>query len=231
MADEIIKTETDDKGEPVARVAPVVAVESGTPVAVVPKDEKRPVRGAFRDRQPLRKKNFRRSGRPERARQEFDQKIINIRRVARVSSGGRRFSFSVAMIIGNRRGSVGVGTGKGADTAIAIDKALRNAKQNLVKIATTPSSSIAHRIEAKYSSARVMLMPSPGRGVVAGSAARSVLELAGIKDITAKIFSPSKKGRKTARATIEARARLKTFGGIAPVVKGESPKMPEGNAE
>src|SRR3989344_2177697 len=207
-------------------------VASGTPSA--PASDSRESRGGFggmRGPQFSRKKNTRRSTRPPRARSEFDQKLINIRRVARVSSGGRRFSFSVAMIIGNRRGSVGVGTGKGADTAIAIDKALRNAKQNLVKIATTPSSSIAHRIEAKYSSARVMLMPSPGRGVVAGSAARSVLELAGIKDITAKIFSPSKNGLNTARTTIEALSRLKTFGGIAPVVKGESPKMPEGNAE
>src|SRR3989344_1770186 len=67
---------------------------------------------------PMRRKNVRKGGRPQRARSEFDQKLINIRRVARVSSGGRRFSFSVAMILGNRRGSVGVGTGKGADTAI-----------------------------------------------------------------------------------------------------------------
>lgn len=156
-----------------------------------------------------RKKNTRRTGREPRARSEFDQKLINIRRVARVSSGGRRFSFSVAMLIGNRRGSVGVGTGKGADTAIAIEKATRNAKQNLVKIATTQTQSISHRIEAKYSSARVMLMPSPGRGVVAGSAARSVLELAGIKDITAKIFSPSKNSLNTARATIAALSSLR----------------------
>jgi|SRR3989338_4969544 len=225
MADEIIKTETDDKGEPVARVAPVVAVESGTPVAVVPKDEKRPVRGAFRDRQPLRKKNFRRSGRPERARQEFDQKIINIRRVARVSTGGRRFSFSVAMILGNRRGSVGVGTGKGADTAIAIEKSIRDAKKHMIQLSLTPSFSIAHRIEAKYSSARVMMMPAPGRGVVAGSAVRNVIELAGIKDITAKIFSPSKNKLNVARAAMQALHTLRLGKVLAKDVSAE-PKLP-----
>src|SRR3989338_5891429 len=140
-------------------------------------------RNESRDRAPLRKKNTRRSTREPRTRSEFDQKIINIRRVTRVSSGGKRFSFSVAMILGNRRGSVGVGTGKGSDTAIAIEKSIRDAKKHMIQLSLTPSFSIAHRIEAKYSSARVMMMPVPGRGVVAGSAVRNVIELAGIKDI------------------------------------------------
>ncbi|MDZ4226379.1 MAG: 30S ribosomal protein S5, partial [Patescibacteria group bacterium] len=74
-----------------------------------------------------------RTGRPER-KSEFDQRIINIRRVARVVAGGRRFSFSVAVIIGNKKGKVGVGLGKAGDTTLAIDKAVRNAKKNLITV-------------------------------------------------------------------------------------------------
>ncbi len=175
----------------------------------------KPMANSMRDRAPLRKKNVRRSTRGPRPRSEFDQKIISIRRVTRVSSGGKRFSFSVAMILGNRRGSVGVGTGKGGDTALAIEKAMRSAKKNMVKIRVTPSFSIPHRVEAKYSSGRVMLMPAAGRGMVAGSAVRSVLELAGIKDISAKILSPSKNTLNIARATIEALSKLRAGVSVA----------------
>ena len=191
-------------------------------------------RNESRDRAPLRKKNTRRSTREPRTRSEFDQKIINIRRVTRVSSGGKRFSFSVAMILGNRHGSVGVGTGKGSDTAIAIDKAMRSAKKNMVRVQTTPSSSIPHLLEAKYSSARILLMPAQGRGVVAGSAVRSVLELAGIKDVTAKIISPSKNTLNMARATIFALSRIRNVGGAkavqVPVPNGAPQKVPETEA-
>ncbi len=169
----------------------------------------------------LRRKNIRRSGREPRVRSEYDQKMINIRRVARVSSGGRRFSFSVAMIIGNRKGSVGVGTGKGTDTALAIDKATRDAKKNMITVSLTDTSSIAHRVDAKYSSGRIALIPAPGRGVVAGSAVRSVLELAGVKDITAKIFSPSKNTLNIARAALKALSQLRVRNIARPEVKGE----------
>jgi len=176
----------------------------------------RPPRGRMQP--PLRRKNMRRGGREGRPRQEFDQKLIDIRRVARVGKGGRRFNFSVAMIIGNRRGSVGVGTGKGTDTAVAIDKATRDAKKHMITVSRTASSSIPHRVDAKYSSARVMMMPAPGRGVVAGSALRSVLELAGVNDVTAKIFSPSKNVLNVARAAVQALSsvRVSTTGVAAP---------------
>ncbi len=200
--EEVKKEEVIETGAPAVAQAP--ASNSNAPA------KKERFFSAAPDRQSLRKKNVRRSSREPRARSEFDQKIITIRRVARVSKGGRRFSFSVAMILGNRHGSVGVGTGKGSDTAIAIDKAMRNAKKNMRQLMLTPSSSIAHRVEAKFSSARIMLQPAPGRGVVAGSAVRSVLELAGIKDITAKIFSPSKNTLNTARATLQALLQLRT---------------------
>ncbi len=142
--------------------------------------------------------------RAPRAKPEYDSATLNIRRVSRTVSGGRRFAFSVAMIAGNRKGSVGVGLGKAGDTAMAIDKALRDAKKNMVKINLTKEMSIPHEVFCKYSSARVTLRPVKDRGLVAGSACRTVLELAGITNIAAKIISPSKNKLNIARATIEA---------------------------
>lgn len=147
-------------------------------------------------------------GRPPRTPSEYDQKILNIRRVARVVAGGRRFTFSVAMVIGNRKGSVGVGVGKAGDTTIAIDKASRVAKKHMIKVNTTKEGSIAHEVSAKYSSGVVMLRPAKGKGLVAGSAVRYVLELAGVTDTTAKIQSPSKNKLNIAQATIVALKKL-----------------------
>lgn len=149
-----------------------------------------------------------RSGRPER-KSEFDTRMINIRRVARVVAGGRRFSFSVSLIIGNKKGKVGVGVGKAGDTTLAIDKATREAKKHMISINLTKDSSIAHEVSAKYCASRVALIPAAGRGLVAGSSARLVLELAGVTNIIAKMHSGSKNGLNNARATIEALKSLK----------------------
>lgn len=135
--------------------------------------------------------------------------MINIRRVARVVAGGRRFSFSVAIIIGNRKGKVGVGLGKAGDTTLAIDKAVRDAKKNMVTVELTKDSSIAHDVAAKYCASQVSLIPAPGRGLVAGSSVRPVLELAGVSNVVAKINSGSKNGLNNARAAIEALRKLK----------------------
>ena len=151
------------------------------------------------------KRNLRRGpSREGRPKPEFEQRVLSVRRVARVAAGGRRFSFSVALVVGNRKGSVGVGIGKGGDTTLAIDKALKNGKKNLVRLALTKEFSIPRFTRAKYSSARVMMQPSPGRGIVAGSALRTVIELAGIRDINAKILSPSKNKLNIARAAVKA---------------------------
>lgn len=144
------------------------------------------------------------AGRPERVRPEFEQKIISIRRVTRVMAGGRRFSFSVAMVIGDKKGKVGVGIGKAGDTQMAIDKAIRDAKKNMITVPMNKDSHIPHDVHTKYSSSEVMIMPAPGRGLVAGSSVRTVLEHAGVKDVTAKIFSRSKNKLNNARAAVEA---------------------------
>ncbi len=173
--------------------------------------KKAPVSNGFGNRgnRDKRKNERRPSRRPERVKQEFDNKIISIRRVTRVVSGGRRFSFSVSMVIGDKKGKVGVGTGKATDTPIAINKAMKAAKKSMLKVALTDKKLIAYPVDAKYSSARVVIQPAPGKGVIAGSAVRVVLELAGIKEVSSKILSRSKNKLNIARATIKALEKLK----------------------
>jgi len=160
-----------------------------------------------------RNKNFKKNSRRPRGnnkpRSEFDQKIINIRRVTRVVKGGRRFSFSVAMVIGDRKGRVGVGLGKATDTALAIEKAIRDARKNMITIKTDKNFSIPHEVSAKYNASIVELRPAPGRGIVVGSSVRDVVELAGIKDISSKLISRSKNKTNNARAAIKAFASIR----------------------
>jgi len=143
-------------------------------------------------------------------KQEWEQKIIDIRRVARVVAGGKRFNFRVSVIIGNRRGEVGFGMGKGSDTAMAIDKALRDAKKNLITVPLNKHFSIPDETKAKFSSSIVYLSPAKeGHGLVAGGAVRTVLDLAGVKNAIAKILSRSKNKINIAKATIRALRKLK----------------------
>lgn len=143
-------------------------------------------------------------------KQDFDQKVIDIRRVARVVAGGRRFNFRVTVIAGNRKGEVGIGIGKADDTSSAIEKAFRQAKKNLIKIPLTANSSIPHESEAKFAASRIYIKPAKsGKGLVAGGSVRTVLNLAGITDVTAKILSPTKNKLTNAKAAIEALKKLK----------------------
>ncbi len=200
-----IKTENTTPSAAPVTVAPAASTDAAVPAAGVP----RVFPSKDGDKREFRKNKRRTSKRPERVKSEFDQKTISVRRVTRVSSGGRRFTFSVAIIIGNRKGKVGVGIAKAGDTSVAIDKAVRNAKKNMVDVKRTKTNSIRHDVATKYSSARIMLMPAPGRGVIAGSAVKDVIELAGLNDINAKIFSGSKNKLNIARAAIQALNLLK----------------------
>ncbi len=148
--------------------------------------------------------------REARVKPEFDQKIVSLRRVTRVVTGGRRFSFSVGVVIGDRKGRVGVGQGKAGDTPIAIDKAVRDARKNMIQVKMTKSGSIPHEVDAKYSSSRVLIMRAPGKGILAGSSVRTVLEFAGVKEVSAKIFSRSKNKVNNAKAAIKALSELTT---------------------
>jgi small subunit ribosomal protein S5 len=149
-----------------------------------------------------------RARRAPRERGEFDQVTIDVRRVARVMAGGRRFNFSLVIVIGDRKGRVGVGLGKAADTALAIDKATRDAQKHLFAVPRTKSGSIPHAVSAKYASSTVEIFPSKGRGLVAGSAMRTVLDLAGVSDVVTKIHTRSKNKLTIARATVAALEQL-----------------------
>src|SRR3989338_4201556 len=150
------------------------------------------------------KKNPRRGSSFGRPKPEFDQKILDIRRVTRVVAGGRRFSFSVALIAGDRKGAVVLGLGKAGDTSLAINKALRNAKKNMVRLKLTKDMSIPYEVKAKFGSAKVMLMPNKGRGLVAGSVIRDIIKLAGIRDVTGKILGGTKNKLNNAKAVMLA---------------------------
>ncbi len=145
----------------------------------------------------------------ERPKPEFDQKMVSIRRVTRVVAGGRRMTFAVAIAIGDKKGSVGLGTGKGGDTAVAIAKALRQAKKNMFKIKTTKDMSIMHEVHDKFSSSKLSIMPNHGKGLVAGSTVRDMLTLAGIKNVTAKLRSGSKNKLNNARVAYAALYQLR----------------------
>lgn len=155
-----------------------------------------------------KKKNNRRSSSFSRPKPEFDQKILSIRRVTRVVAGGRRFSFSVALVAGDKKGSIGLGLGKAGDTSLAINKAIRNAKKNMVRLKLTKTMSLPHEVSAKFSSSRVVLMPNKGRGLVAGTVVRDIAKLAGLKDITGKILSGSKNKLNNAKAVMEALSQI-----------------------
>ncbi len=206
MADELEITTTAPESE-----APAAEAVVDAPAAAAPADARAPRgrAGARPGRPGGRQGSDRRRPRPPRAKSEFDSKMINIRRVARTVAGGRRFSFSVAIIIGNKKGRVGVGLGKAGDTTLAIDKATRDAKKHMITLNLTKDSSIRHEVSAKFNASRVTLMPARGRGLVAGSSVRPVLELAGVSNIVAKVHSGSKNGLNNARAAIEALKTLK----------------------
>lgn len=150
-----------------------------------------------------------RGPRAPREKSEFEQATIEVRRVARVMAGGRRFSFSVTIVIGDKKGRVGVGIGKGADTALAIDKAVRDAKRHLITVPRTKTNSIRHDVSAILGPSIISIIPSPGRGLVAGSAVRVVLEHAGVTDVVSKILSRTKNKLSIARATVEALKQLR----------------------
>lgn len=156
-----------------------------------------------------RRRDSRRGPRRDtRPKSEFDQKIVSLRRVTRVVAGGRRFAFSVCVVAGNRKGQVGVGQGKAGDTPLAIEKAFRDAKKNMIVVSTTKNMSVPHEIEAKFAASRVKIMPAPGKGILAGSSVRAVLELAGMKEVSAKLLSRSKNSINNAYVAVAALKKL-----------------------
>ena len=140
---------------------------------------------------------------------DLKESIVNIRRVAKVVKGGRNFRFSVTVVVGNGEGYVGVGLGKAQEIPEAVRKAIEDAKKKLIYVPTV-GTTIPHRTLGIFGAGQVLIMPAaPGTGVIAGSAVRMVLELAGIKDVRAKSIGSNNAGN-MACATIEGLRNLKT---------------------
>lgn len=150
-----------------------------------------------------------------RKQTEFEEKVIDIARVTTVVKGGRRFSFSAVVVIGNKKGKVGIGHGKANEVPDAIKKAIKNAQTNIVEVPIINKSTIPHEVNAKFLSSRVLLKPAPkGKGIVASGTVRSVVELAGITDIYTKSYG-SRTKQNAAKVTIKALKNLRTVEQLA----------------
>ncbi len=138
---------------------------------------------------------------------EFEEEVLQIDRVTRVVAGGRRLRFRATVVIGNRKGRVGVGLGKAGEVSIAIQKAISMAKKNLITVPMVKNT-IPHETRQKFKAAVLMMMPaSEGTGIIAGGAIRKILDLAGVKNVLSKRFGTTNKIA-NARATIMALKKL-----------------------
>jgi len=150
----------------------------------------------------------------KREQSEFENKVISVRRVTKTTKGGRSLSFSALVVVGNQKGKVGVGSGKDSEVPNAIEKAIADAKKHIINIPLV-GTTIPHEILGKFSKASVLLMPTKeGTGIIAGGAARAVLELSGVKDIVSKAYG-SRNSINLSKATMEGLKALRTKEQIA----------------
>lgn len=141
---------------------------------------------------------------PRREKPEFDQQIVDLARVTRVTKGGKQLSFRATVLIGNHKGKVGYGVDKGKDVQIAVDKAANQAKKFIITVPFIKET-VPHAVVAKYKAAIVMLKPAPkGSGIIAGGSVRTVLEMAGVPNVSAKIMSKTKNKMTNIKATFVA---------------------------
>ena len=144
----------------------------------------------------------------DQKRDEFEQKVLEISRVTRVMAGGKRMNFRACVAIGDKKGKIGVGLGKGADVTMAVNKAVNRARKTMVNVPMVKET-IPHAVTLKMGAAKLMFKPAQkGRGVIAGGVSRVILELAGVKNVTSKALG-SKNKINNARCTIEALRSLR----------------------
>nr|QCI07532.1 ribosomal protein S5 [Malaconema sp.] len=158
----------------------------------------------------IKKKNFK-----NKDDENWEEKVVQVKRVTKVVKGGKKLSFRAVLIIGNEKGEIGVGVGKANDVIGAVKKGISDAKKHIVHTPITKFYSIPHPTSGVSGAAKIMLRPSAtGCGVIAGGATRTVLELAGIKNILAKQLG-SNNTLNNARAAVNALKNLRTFQGTA----------------
>jgi small subunit ribosomal protein S5 len=158
----------------------------------------------------------------DQGKKEFEQKVVEIKRVTRVVAGGKRMRFRALVVIGDKKGKVGVGIRKGTDVTEAVQKAVNSAKKTMVLV-NIVNDTIPHEIKHKYKSSVVFLKPArPGTGVIAGGAIRQVLDLVGVKNVLSKMLGSSNKVNNV-MATYEALIKMKARTRTAPA----SPKVAE----
>ena len=153
-------------------------------------------------------------------RDEFDKKLLEVRRVTKVVKGGRTMRFAALVVVGDKKGRVGMGTAKASEVPMAVEKATKAAKKNLITVPVV-NGTVPYETIGKFSTTRIIILPSKaGTGVIAGGAARSVFELAGYTDITSKIHGSTNKIN-TVRATLNALKNMRTAEQIA-MLRGKS---------
>jgi small subunit ribosomal protein S5 len=148
-------------------------------------------------------KRPRRNNSKDQEVREFDQKVVEIKRVTRVTGGGKRMRFRALVVIGDHKGKVGIGLRKGMDVTEAVNKAVNAAKKNMITLPLI-NDTVPHQVNIKFKSSKLLIMPArPGTGVIAGGAVRSVLELAGVKNVISKMIGSNNKANNV-RAAYEA---------------------------
>ena len=140
---------------------------------------------------------------------ELEDTVVKIYRCSKVVKGGRRFSFAGLVVVGDRKGTVGIGYGKANEVPMAVEKAVKDAKKSLRNVPLV-GSTIPHQINGRYRATKITLVPaSPGTGVIAGSSARAVLEYAGVQDVLTKVFG-STSAKNVVKATLDGLTRLRS---------------------
>ncbi|KAK4271578.1 hypothetical protein QN277_020252 [Acacia crassicarpa] len=158
---------------------------------------------------------FRSKGKKGKVKDGFEEKIVQIRRVTKVVQGGKKMTYRIVMIVGNKKGQVGVGVGKAMDVSEALQKSAVNARRNIITVPMTKYLTFPHRSEGDYGAAKVMLRPaSPGTGVIAGGSVRIVLEMAGVENALGKQLG-SDNALNNARATVVAVQKMRQFREVA----------------